>query len=468
MKTSLTLTKEQFDNIKQHLFPEDGCEAVSILLCGRNIINNSCRLVVHKIFHIPYNMCSVRTPYRVKWCSDILQPILDLASKYKLSIVKIHSHIDYEQFSDVDNESDASLFPAFYICADDYESPHASVVMMKNDKMFGRVVSESGQFTPLDYINVVGDDVTYWFNQSKIPNQEFSVRHQQLFGERTLNLLSRLKVGVVGCSGTGSPVIEQLARLGIGELVLVDPDKIETKNLNRILNATAKDAEEEAYKVDSLKKAIDKMKLNTRVKVFSCDVYEESVIRELADCNFLFGCVDSVDARHLLNRISSFYIAPYIDLGVKLEADGKGGIDKVCGAVHYIQPGKSSLLSRKVYSIQDYQSAMLRKTDINEYNKLLESKYIKGIEEVGSPAVISVNMLCASIAVNEFLSRIHPFRLDSNARFAVTRFELVNWMLTTEPEVEYNSDYNLIKYIGRGSLNPLLDMPKFSSHAQTV
>jgi tRNA A37 threonylcarbamoyladenosine dehydratase len=33
-------------------------------------------------------------------------------------------------------------------------------------------------------------------------------------------------------------VIEQLARLGVGEFALIDPDVIEMKNLNRILNAT--------------------------------------------------------------------------------------------------------------------------------------------------------------------------------------------------------------------------------------
>ena len=47
-----------------------------------------------------------------------------------------------------------------------------------------------------------------------------------------------MSIAVVGCSGTGSPVIEQLARLGVGRLVLVDPDRVEEKNLNRIVNAT--------------------------------------------------------------------------------------------------------------------------------------------------------------------------------------------------------------------------------------
>ena len=50
--------------------------------------------------------------------------------------------------------------------------------------------------------------------------------------------LGRLSVCVIGVSGTGSIVAEQLARLGFGEIILIDFDKIEERNLNRILNST--------------------------------------------------------------------------------------------------------------------------------------------------------------------------------------------------------------------------------------
>ena len=51
-----------------------------------------------------------------------------------------------------------------------------------------------------------------------------------------------MTVGVVGCSGTGNPVIEQLMRLGVGKLVVIDPDTVEFKNLDRILYTTVEDA----------------------------------------------------------------------------------------------------------------------------------------------------------------------------------------------------------------------------------
>jgi hypothetical protein len=39
--------------------------------------------------------------------------------------------------------------------------------------------------------------------------------------------------------------------------------------------------------------------------------------------------------------------------------------------------------------------------------------YIKGVP-ANRPSVISVNMFGASLAVNEFLARLHPFREESN------------------------------------------------------
>ena len=41
------------------------------------------------------------------------------------------------------------------------------------------------------------------------------------------------KITVIGCGGIGGQCIEMLARMGIGELILVDEDKFDLTNLNR-------------------------------------------------------------------------------------------------------------------------------------------------------------------------------------------------------------------------------------------
>ena len=82
-------------------------------------------------------------------------------------------------------------------------------------------------FSRFDSILVPGDDLHFWIPQGDGKLPSFAQRHAQLFGSGTTRRLRELAVAVVGCSGTGSPVIEQLARLGVGRLVLVDPDRVE-------------------------------------------------------------------------------------------------------------------------------------------------------------------------------------------------------------------------------------------------
>jgi len=47
--------------------------------------------------------------------------------------------------------------------------------------------------------------------------------------------LFRSQVAVIGCGGLGGYIIEELARLGVGRIIAIDPDVFEEHNLNRQL-----------------------------------------------------------------------------------------------------------------------------------------------------------------------------------------------------------------------------------------
>jgi molybdopterin/thiamine biosynthesis adenylyltransferase len=55
--------------------------------------------------------------------------------------------------------------------------------------------------------------------------------------QQQLSLL-RSKVAVFGCGGLGGYIIEELSRLGVGRITVVDPDVFEEHNLNRQLLCT--------------------------------------------------------------------------------------------------------------------------------------------------------------------------------------------------------------------------------------
>lgn len=68
--------------------------------------------------------------------------------------------------------------------------------------------------------------------------ESFFARHAGLLDEDEQDTLQRATVAVCGCGGLGGYVVEQLARFGVGRLLLFDPDSFSASNLNRQLLAT--------------------------------------------------------------------------------------------------------------------------------------------------------------------------------------------------------------------------------------
>lgn len=179
----------------------------------------------------------------------------------------------------------------------------------------------------------------------------------------------------------------------------------------------------------------------------------------MSAADLLFGCMDGTEGRNALNRIAVTYLQPYFDVGVRLEADGQGGIDDIWGTVHYVRPDGSSLMERGVYTRDDLDADALRRTDPDEYDRRRAVGYIRGVTE-NRPAVVSTNALYASLAVNEFLARLHRFRWTDNSGFAVRRYSLTrDWLVN---ERDPGPSPRFAKLVGRGDMRPLLDMPELT------
>ena len=69
--------------------------------------------------------------------------------------------------------------------------------------------------------------------------EQFS-REALVFGEEAIEKLHQKHVAVFGAGGVGGGCIEALARAGIGEITVIDPDTVQESNLNRQLITTVK------------------------------------------------------------------------------------------------------------------------------------------------------------------------------------------------------------------------------------
>ena len=338
--------------------------------------------------------------------------------------------------------------------------PHLSAIMLPCGKIIGRVYYADGHVRKLDSALVVGEKI-----ESVSPDEdsedappEEALRNIQAFGEGTYNTFKRLRIGVVGCSGTGCHVIEQLMRLQVGELVLVDPDKIEAKNLNRLVGTGKNDIGKS--KVHFYKNYIERKRLGVHVMAFPFNLFQSDEARKsLSTCDILFGCVDSASGRMLMNTISTFYLIPYFDMGVALEADGVGGVSYVGAQIDYLIPGRSSLMSRNIVKQSDIDAELKKLFDPAGYEQLKKEHYIKNIL-VDRPAVISVNGLIAYYAVMGLIDRLVCYRIEPS-------YGNVTMLLHTDcnllqAEDSFARDEYLAKYKGRGDCKPYLNMPYLS------
>ncbi|MCS6115938.1 ThiF family adenylyltransferase [Shewanella baltica] len=462
MSIKFKITDSTIAQLNEHLFPDDGKEAVAFVLCGHVIDDTYTILLAHKVIPLSYDSCLVRKHDYVQWLTQDFVPILNEAEKNNLAIVKVHSHPKgYSQFSDVDNESDKELYPSIYSWSES-DLPSLSAILLPNNELIVRHVSDSGIFTPVS-VTIIGDEVHNTPVEFSLPREvsDFEVRNLQVFGSKTRDTLSRMNIAVVGCSGTGAPVIEQLNRLGVGELKLFDPDIVEHKNLNRITNTKTVDADTKKFKVLAIKETLNDIGLSTKISAFPRNILDPEAILEIAVCDFIFGCVDSAEARCLLNRISNYYLIPYIDIGISLDADGNGGVNNISGKVAYFQPGKSDHITRRSVLPVTLEAEALKRSSPKTYQERLDEGYIKGVIE-NSPAIIPVNTYASSLAVMEFLARVHNYRNEPNCNFAEQVFCLVNNFYEAKNESDFTIPLGTNKILGRGMTSLLLDMPDFS------
>ena len=105
----------------------------------------------------------------------------------------------------------------------------------------------------------------------------------------------------------------------------------------------------------------------------------------------------------------------------------------------------------------------MRRDSPQEYERLRREGYIKGVR-VDRPAVISINMAAASAAINEFLARLHGYRVKPNAGFAIRR------ICVTDPEADVDEGdgapcSEMGKLVGTGDQEPFLGMMRLGGQA---
>jgi molybdopterin/thiamine biosynthesis adenylyltransferase len=436
------------------------------MLCGRSrqvdpwtgVVEE--RALVREVIEVPEEAFLERTPTSMTWSTTPLFSLAKRAMAKDYAICIAHSHprgdLFFSSFDDVaDKESFEIVFGRM-----ETERPHFSMVMDHDGEFLVRAYAPDLRPAPVELTRVVGDrlQIRYPGRGNGVPPSEFD-RQTRVFGGRTTEDLTRLRVAIVGCGGTGSAVASLLARIGVSRFVLIDADRVDMTNLNRMHFSTRADAIARRYKVDVVGDAIAEIGLARSVVRMNQLVDATECRDALRACDVIFGCTDDHLGRNFLNRLAHFYLIPVVDLGVLIDPNDQGGYDSFDGRVTVVQPGYPCQVCRHLIKPQRLLEEGMRRRDPQLYDQYRRAGYVEG-EADPSPVVVTFTTEIAAVAVNELLHRLTGFRgLEGHCGERVRRFDWIK-DADTIPSGKRNPDCPLCalrKYDGRGDMTPFLN-----------
>lgn len=225
-------------------------------------------------------------------------------------------------------------------------------------------------------------------------------------------------MGVVGAGGVGSLLIEYLGRLGVGWIVVADPERLDITNLPRIAGSRKWDARTwftvntrpewlrhlgarvAAKKVTISRRVTRDANPSGRCEAIFGDITADAVARRFADCDYLFLAADTNQARLVWNALVHQYLIPGHQVGVKVPVDLETGkVGEAFAVSRPVTPSSGCLWCNGLISREGLQ---------REAATASERKAQRYVDEpeVAAPSVITLNATVASQAGNDFLFAI--------------------------------------------------------------
>lgn len=322
------------------------------------------------------------------------------AGELGLAYLAVHNHpgaSDRIGFSHDDLVAHRRLFPHLL---DLTAGTPVGGLVLGSSSAAGEIWRPRAEPAELDSLRVIGSQLEHQTAEPRADRAASAARFDRqarLFGGAGQSILARTRVGVIGVGGGGSMIVEQLAHLGVGEIVGVDPDVVEHHNLSRIVGATPRDASRRVKKVKVARRLAGRIDPDVSFTAIDGDVADLAVASRLVDLDFLFLATDTITSRLVFNAIVHRFLVPGIQIGAKVEPrPGSTVIEEIYVAVRPVLPDKGCLHCAGLIDPIRLQQEAATAEERAAQNYL-------GTTEVIDPSVVTLNGIAASNAVNTML-----------------------------------------------------------------
>jgi len=392
---SLTLPPRIWAGLSGHLFGDDQ-EHGAVLLAGLAEGPRGPRLLASRLIlavdgrdYVPGQRGSRMLT------SDLVRDAAVQAHDEKLAYIAVHNHygLDRVGFSGVDLASHERGYPALrqltgQITGGLVLTPHAAA---------GDLWLPGGARTTLAEMIIPAGNLLRLrpAPASAAARDQRQDRQARIFGDLGQETLRQLRVAVVGLGGVGSIIVELLARLGIGHLVLIDDDTVdhEGTNLPRLVAAEPGDIDKPKTRLAA--RNARRANPDIELTIFRTRVEDPDARQALTMCDWIFLAADGHAARHWVNATVNQHLIPATQAGVKIPVDtGTGDIGQIHAITRLIIPGEGCM----------WCNGLIDPTELAiDMHPGREREAARYVDEAPAPSVIALNNLAAAEAVNHFM-----------------------------------------------------------------
>ena len=453
MRYTITFLEKDYEALEAHLAASSD-EQAAFLICRISQTDSETKLLVRACIPVTDDEIIEQSPVHMKIAPLAYTRAMKRANDEKSCLIFVHSHPNgYPDHSGQDDLEEIKLFRTAYTRIRT-QGVHGSLMLTRQGFSSARVWLPGGSTADIERIRIIGRRTRFWFPKTgtaKVPS--FYDRQVRAFGPEIQRLLSRLRVGIVGVGGTGSCVLEQLIRLGVGTIVISDGETFESSNVNRVYGSRV--ADDTLAKVKIAQRLAADIGLGTTIELIGKPITHQSALKKFRDCDIIMGCTDDELGRSLLNSFAIYYYIPVFDMGVKIDSQD-GVIRSIQGRVTTLTNGAACLHCRGRISAERVAAQARHETDPEGAKALEDEGYLPELGDP-APAVVAFTTTIAAGAVTELLHRLTGFmgpdRESTEVIYLIDQARIRTNSIASQHDCFCADSYHW----GRGDVRPFLD-----------
>ncbi len=412
----LHITETDWKRLRAHLLQPDGLERAGFAQLGRSEHAGCIGYFLHHLDSIADEECAQQH-------ATVVEPeplaVLDAFAKYAKSaaaaLMHLHSHpfTDRASFSGVDdaNLPKTARDLAGYLRTVGSHQPSRFVRLVvgrSEDGFTAEVMDGNGRIVEvIKEIRIVGASglrtIRRWTEKRAVielasDERERLDRNLNWLGEAGQHRIAQTHVAIVGLGGLGSELLKACRGLGFRRYTLVDHDRVEASNLNRLPWSRA---DVGRLKVEVARDFILGAIPDASVELVPMQVGSERAADALAKSDVLVACLDNDFARLQVQDVAARHLRPLLDMGSGITLrPGSREVDGMGGQVSFHIPGGPCLACQGLDPSQviDPEHAEVRRS----------VGYVQGTDETPA-SVVTINSVVAALGADTLMKWLTGF-----------------------------------------------------------